>query len=283
MSDTPVYFKSRFASLRAVTPGSRAYSNKMAWLMAEMAHLAYEKFEQEPDLVARPLARAGFTLVNRYNGRRRGTQAFLAVRRQRDLAILCYRGTNDVRDWLQNIDMDRDAGPFGGKIHDGFWTAFRTVERRIAADLATLEGVPVYITGHSLGGALATLASYFFPRNQTLSNVPFRACYTFGGPRVGNRGFASVMRDGPRLHRVVREGDVVPGVPLGLRFKHAGDLYFLDKNDRLTKDVPVAGRFRALVRGVLNDFGKKGLAFLKAHDHQAYADQLGEYGLRRLR
>lgn len=45
--------------------------------------------------------------------------------------------------------------------------------------------------GHSLGGALATLAAYDFRKKARDNGVDLRvACYTFGAPRVGNHAFA---------------------------------------------------------------------------------------------
>lgn len=45
--------------------------------------------------------------------------------------------------------------------------------------------------GHSLGGALATLAAYDFRKKAWDNGVDLRvACYTFGAPRVGNHSYA---------------------------------------------------------------------------------------------
>ena len=46
----------------------------------------------------------------------------------------------------------------------------------------------------------------------------------------------------------------------------------LDNKDRLTKSAPFTKCFGTLVRGVLEDFEKHGLAFLHAHDRQAYSE-----------
>jgi alpha-beta hydrolase superfamily lysophospholipase len=78
---------------------------------------------------------------------------------------------------------------------------------------------PLFLTGHSLGGALATLAA---------SRWPARACYTFGAPRVGDGAFARTLR--APLYRVVNGQDVVPRVPPAsdlLGFADAGELHQL--------------------------------------------------------
>ena len=72
-------------------------------------------------------------------------------------------------------------------------------------------GLPVYVTGHSLGGALASLAALDIaaahPRRRLL-------VYTFGAPMVGDRRFAAQFRAAcPRAFRVVNEMDPVPKMP----------------------------------------------------------------------
>ena len=49
----------------------------------------------------------------------------------------------------------------------------------------------IYCTGHSLGGALATLAAFDISRAMEWVNRPTKIiCYTFGAPRIGNYAFA---------------------------------------------------------------------------------------------
>ena len=55
-----------------------------------------------------------------------------------------------------------------------------------------------------------------------LSGRGLAACYTFGAPRVGNKGFSSSLQT--PVYRVVNPGDPVPHVPTPLRgYRHAGD------------------------------------------------------------
>jgi Lipase (class 3) len=84
---------------------------------------------------------------------------------------------------------------------------------------------PLYITGHSLGGALAMLFAYRWS-NPT---IPIAGIYTFGQPRVGDAKFRrryDVLL-GARTFRVVNEEDIVPRVPgLLLGYRHAGQEVF---------------------------------------------------------
>ena len=112
--------------------------------------------------------------------------------------MLAFRGTEKkVSDWLTDARcvptvLDK------GKVHTGFWTAFtknkdaqnRTVKEIVEEILQRPEALdgnnkllPLFITGHSLGGALALLATKLVAPNVT------GACYTFGGPRIANYEF----------------------------------------------------------------------------------------------
>lgn len=75
-------------------------------------------------------------------------------------------------------------------------------------------GVSVYVTGHSMGGALAVLAAYDLAVNFSMKvNM-----YNFGGPRVGNPSFCRHYdKCVPASYRVVMDGDIVPGVPRFVR------------------------------------------------------------------
>jgi hypothetical protein len=111
------------------------------------------------------------------------------------------------------------------RVHEGFDRAFKTLadsglSQRIDAIKQETHGeTPIYITGHSLGGALAQIAAAVFGRDQ----IAF--CYTFGSPRVGNSYFDPWVK--PPSYRVVNTADIVPQVPLPIIYRHSGDPRFL--------------------------------------------------------
>ena len=135
------------------------------------------------DLAAK-LADGGFELINTYT--MEGTQAFLAVRKPRKnpsrgeegIAVLSFRGTEgDPRDWKTNLTAYKQMVE-GVPIHTGFLRAFRLVKSEIRTDVGRLasDGYALYLTGHSLGGALALIAT------REIGNDSTGACYTFGSP-----------------------------------------------------------------------------------------------------
>ncbi|CAM9850426.1 unnamed protein product [Chrysoparadoxa australica] len=123
---------------------------------------------------------------------------------------------------LQRIPLANQALP---RVHMGFSACWQGVrERTLRALRRELEKdyKPLYITGHSLGAALATLAALDVADEFDLADDP--VLYTFGSPYVGNRAFSHLHR--AKVHnsfRIVNEGDVVSAMPqfLGM-YVHAG-------------------------------------------------------------
>jgi hypothetical protein len=93
--------------------------------------------------------------------------------------------------------------------------------------LEEVKFMPLYITGHSLGGALATVALRYLEKVEGLKDQ-IAACYTFGSPRVGNADFESDIRS--PVYRVVNFTDIVTFLPLfTMGFTHVGDVRYLDR------------------------------------------------------
>ena len=145
------------------------------------------------------------------------TQGYVAVRGPDvgpGIAVLAFRGTQQVKDWMTNLEAARttvassDGGTLG-HVHEGFNDPFLSVCKRIDELLEGDEDLPLYITGHSLGGALATLAIWYRPGDS------LAACYTFGAPRVGDSGLIDRFRT--PIYRIVNGVDPVPFVPLSDR------------------------------------------------------------------
>ena len=142
------------------------------------------------------------------------TQGFVACRRDdtgTGFAVICFRGTKQVKDWMTNLKIkpvaikDPRTGAIIGNMHEGFHDAYMSVHDDIAACLKGYEDLPLYITGHSLGGALAVVATWY------QSSARLAACYTFGAPRVGDE--ALIDRFKTPIYRIVNGPDPVPFVP----------------------------------------------------------------------
>lgn len=188
-----------------------AYSDRTAWVLVQMAELGYETFEKPAGLkvLKAELAKGGFILVDIFvksSGKDTGTEAFLAHKNNK-LWVLSFRGTTfNASDIITDLNA-RFLDTPEGKAHQGFLMAYRSVEKKIKEALKKVpSGASFYITGHSLGGAVATVAT------MKLEKVfPVSACYTFGSPRVGTEEWATKIR--APVYRVVNSSDGVPLLP----------------------------------------------------------------------
>lgn len=151
-----------------------------------------------------------------------GTFGFVASD-ERNL-VVALRGTDQVIDWVTNMTVAQ-VPALGGRVHRGFLEALDGVWDVLFSRVQDLldRGQTVWVTGHSLGGALATLAA---ARLQAEGIEPYITC-TFGAPRCFDPRAASEYL--PRLYRFINKGDLIPTVPPTLtlpfyRYRHTGSL-----------------------------------------------------------
>jgi hypothetical protein len=128
-------------------------------------------------------------------------------------AALVFRGTErNATDVISDLRLSLPLIGSGVIVHRGFSHALDIVWDDIARALANVH-VPLFMSGHSLGAALATLAA--------ARHTP-RAVYTFGSPLVGNAAFVRTLSNVP-IHRVVDDIDGVTFVPPpAFGYLHAG-------------------------------------------------------------
>jgi triacylglycerol lipase len=233
-----------------------AYSDRTAWLMASMSQLVYERFERggkERELLIEKLKGGGFKLVGEFNASQTDTQAFLVS--NGELAVLAFRGTEITK----TKDMLTDARVFKistieGRVHRGFAEAYRSVEPQILDALKKVQGLPLYITGHSLGAALAVIATQHLEHDPVLRDE-IAACYTFGCPRVGDDEFDREFKSS--IYRVVNTTDIVTVIPLlSMGFIHVGDVRFLEPGmGNIRRGVPILRRMYFFLMAALRWFG----------------------------
>jgi triacylglycerol lipase len=188
-----------------------------------------------------------------------------------EFLYLAFRGTERrILDWVQNAQFGPVPGELGGRVHSGFHNGLGAMWDQIEP-VAVAAGKPVVLTGHSLGGALATLAGARLAE----AGVDVAAIYTYGQPRVGHGDFRARFND--RLeavtHRVVNHIDVVPRVPLLLhRYRHVGRRVYFDSDGSVHID---AGFWRVALDDVkyrITHFRTLRAAGLSEHVISAYVD-----------
>jgi triacylglycerol lipase len=143
---------------------------------------------------------------------------FVAQKSATGEVYVVIRGTITPLEWFDDFTAQPVAftpgGTPWGKTTQGFNTIYSDLGPQIAQAISALPAVaplpPIYVTGHSLGAALAHLAAAGIAAEFTAQPVS----YTFCGPRAGDPGFAQAfITAGLTTWRMYNTEDIVPTVP----------------------------------------------------------------------
>ncbi len=217
-----------------------------AWWLSELSRLIYRRDASEGvDLPNRPsrndfLARVGLVEKCFFNAATVQAALVVTIAEGNDAyAALVFRGTSGrLSNWMTNLDMVMCPWPSGGKVHRGFRNSLLRIWDTIASVLEQIRR-PLFFTGHSLGGALATLAASLHPP---------RSVYTFGAPRIGDAAFARSLSGIP-VFNVFNPRDIVTELPPAepwSRFTHAGTIV---SNNEMTNARRRLGQAPAFLAG----------------------------------
>lgn len=199
----------------------------VAGSLAQMCKLSYAG---EAEINA-ALSRWGFSKVSHFQN----ASLYACVASDDDTVLIAFRGTDDPKDWLVNTDVTPQSVPHG-IIHFGFYQGMKTLYPEMAA-AATAHGVEnkhLWITGHSLGGALAVAFAY---ESLAEGRLKPSGVVTFGQPLLGDGALGAYVSGqlGGNYVRFVNERDVVTRVPPG--YVHFGKLIWFHKG-KLEMDTP---------------------------------------------
>lgn len=283
------------AKLAKTPPIKRAaYSDRTAWIMAELSRLVYEPLPCEVSVdtliekvknaietgeydtvtevllknaiqsglslsseTEKVLSNSDFELVDSFATD--GTEALLAMLKPNGdfegMLILAFRGTQpSIKDVVTDMKAKLTKVPDSDteKVHAGFYEAFGKVRTKIDDAIKKHESLPLYITGHSLGGALAMIATRYLGSDST------GATYTYGCPRVANDAFYKNIKT--PVYRIVNASDIVPRVPFG-----AGLAVFL----ALIRLLPVNGtrKMSEWIRKMIGGYTHHGNLIFMDHVH----------------
>jgi len=225
-----------------------------ALALAQACAVAYaDKLEVEAVYHA-----GGFDRVDGFD--KGDTQGFLAS--TRELTILAFRGTElNLVDWLRNLRV-APTGSAMGRVHSGFSIGLDMVWSDLLAlcDRHQVDRKRFWITGHSLGAALATLAGQRFRQ----SGVSVSGFYTFGQPRLASAEFQGNFDSvfGDRFFRFINGNDIVPRIPPGYHHVRAPK--------RLTGD---GGLEAVLLEGLRSEAAGEVAGPLLESDQQPLSDE----------
>lgn len=151
---------------------------------------------------------------------RTDTQVAVLYEPTEDTVFVVFRGTEKGLDWINNVQFRQQVYPYGDdsstdvRFHRGFMEAYLAVRDRVLDVVRQYPKSPITVTGHSLGGALATIGALDLQFNITKKTGQPLDVYTFGAPRVGNSALVNSFRQRvPNSYRFVYGWDVVTRVP----------------------------------------------------------------------
>lgn len=165
--------------------------------------------------------------------------------------VISFRGTEQVK-W-KDLHTDLNILPVGfnperlggdfkeeAMVHGGFLSAYDSVQHKLMSLVRTSAGFcddesnktcpwHIYVTGHSLGGALATLFALELTASNMYRDGHIRVTmYNFGSPRVGNKKFADQYNERVKdSWRVVNHRDIIPTIPRLMGYCHVAQPIYL--------------------------------------------------------
>lgn len=160
--------------------------------------------------------------------------------------FISFRGTQTKSEWMSDFNMKqqifknisnintnnqipiillgKDSKNEDPKVHSGFLKLYLKFRKNILSTLDKYKNINnLYITGHSLGAAIAVIAALDI-NNHYKGNYNINVI-TFAGPRIGNITFANIINDSKKisLQRIVNNCDIIPQTPLSVTGKFADD------------------------------------------------------------
>lgn len=257
------------------------YSLTHAYWLAKAAGLAYS----DPDAIDAEAREWGFDRVRHHHTRHtppfplQDTQAYTAA--SDSMMIVAFRGTQPVEicDWLSDVTTPPWPGYGGtGYIHYGIGQALESVFADVLDAIHTFRdnNQTLWITGHSLGGALAMLAGarLYFEDPRLLAD----GVYTYGQPRTCDRILAGAHNKAfaKRMHRFVNNNDIVAQVPAEPVFHHVDALHYIDVGGKVRDSMPLIGGLVDRIKGLTADVFAPASDALRDHAITKYVDAIGK-------
>jgi len=163
--------------------------------------------------------------------------------------LLVFKGSDEIEDWATNLSSGGVSflGKTNNHVHKGFQDAVRLLVKTLKQSTFEINGksyclnenllsllnekTKVIFTGHSLGGAIATLAAcYFYDKGLKAENIEV---YTFGAPPVASKAFVDHFRGKLNIYRVVNQMDIIPRLEsINPNLFHLGKQIVLPSNNQ---------------------------------------------------
>ena len=203
-----------------------------------------------------------------------GAQAAATIKDGKGYII--FRGTeiSDLNDIVADVKIWKVCKTKrGGCVHDGFYYEVNKVDELIKKWIDSNKSlIPngLYITGHSLGAAMATVfTSRLDPKEYDIKKV-----FTYGSPRVGNWKFKNRFDTDYDAYRFVNKNDVVTRMPT-IGYSHVGKLCYINTNNEIiTNPSMFTMAYGAIIGRIQGVLRLKIFSALTDHSMTNYVDVL---------
>jgi len=185
---------------------------------------------------------------------------------------ICFKGSSNLKDWKTNLDKSLITNLHNYdiySIHKGYYTRYISISKKIHCYLKKKDYDELFVCGHSLGGALATICCFDLVINNIVNNKKI-SCITFGTPRIGDKNFSKIYNYyNIETYRIVLSGDPVPKLPLDGNYIHSTSSYYLKNNKIYNKPNKIYVAYKRLLTNICDvDYS------LKNHTMEKYIETL---------
>lgn len=178
-------------------------------------------------------------LLHFYNNIKNDLQGAMTISHKHKRICVIFRGSTSNKDWFYNLNIHKTKLRNNIYVHTGFYKQLNDNGfcNKILSDLLVISDkyhdYNIYVSGHSLGGGLASIFSYILS-SITEKNITL---ITFASPRTGNLSWCKSFnnKNNLRHYRFINNNDIVTSIPYFCYYHTGNVMLFKESNCYYTK------------------------------------------------